>query len=118
MPPAPVIVSVPLTPASSTYGLREATPVSTSEDAEQLRQDLRARDLEVGRLEAGALFAWDRTVPPLQEQIRALTRQNEDLLRSVRAAGEHSDAAAVTLGHLRALVAERDLRIAELRGQA
>jgi hypothetical protein len=94
---------------------RTDAPTSASEDVLQLRQELRNRDLELGRLEAGALSAWDRMLPQFQDQIKALLSENDQLQRRMRAAEEHSDADALTLDHLRAMVAERDLRIAELR---
>jgi hypothetical protein len=127
VPRTPVISSVP--PAQPTSVSRERTvaptvsrertvaPTSASEDVLQLRQELRNRDLELGRLEAGALSAWDRMLPQLQDQIKTLLSENDQLQRRMRAAEEHSDADALTLDHLRAMVAERDLRIAELRAQ-
>jgi hypothetical protein len=33
---------------------------------QELHRKLRAKDLELGRLEAGTLSAWDRTVPQLE----------------------------------------------------
>lgn len=117
VPPSPVISSVP--PAQPTSVSRERTvaPTSTSDDVLRLRQELRDRDVELGRLEAGALSAWDRILPHLHEQMKTLVSENDQLQRRIRAAEEHSDADALTLDHLRAKVAERDLRIAELRAQ-
>jgi chromosome segregation ATPase len=84
---------------------------------QQLRAQLRNRDLEIGRIEAGALSAWDRMVPQLQQQIDDLLAENDTLRRGIREAEEHSDVDAATVDHLRELVAERDTKIAELRAQ-
>jgi hypothetical protein len=53
-----------------------------------LRPDRREPDLEAGRIEAAALAAWDRTVPMLQQQVRDLAAQNDELRRRVREAEE------------------------------
>jgi hypothetical protein len=117
VPRSPVISSVPPAQPISVSRERTVAPTSASEDVLQLRLELRNRDLELGRLEAGALSAWDRMLPQLQDQIKTLLSENDQLQRRMRAAEEHSDADALTLDHLRAMVAERDLRIAELRAQ-
>jgi regulator of replication initiation timing len=57
-------------------------------------------------------------VPQLEDQIDTLLGENDTLRRRIREAEEHSDAGTLTVDHLRALVAERDTRIAELRAQA
>ncbi len=115
LPPSAVITSTPAGPSAAPYRARMGAQVSTSEDVQQLRQELRSRDLELGRIEAGALSAWDRMVPQLQQQIDGLTRENDALRRRIREADEHSDADAIAVEHLRALVADRDAKIAELR---
>ena len=117
VPPGPVISSVPTAQPSLSSRERTVPPISPSEDVQQLRQELRNRDLELGRLEAGALSAWDRMVPQLEEQIKTLVSENDELQRRMRAVEEHSDSNALTLDRLRAMVAERVLRIAELRAQ-
>jgi hypothetical protein len=91
--------------------------VVTVEEVQFLRQELRKRDLEIGRIEAGALSAWDRMVPQLEQQIEDLTAESNSLRRRLREAEEHSDADALSIDHLRALVAGRDTKIAELRVQ-
>jgi hypothetical protein len=91
--------------------------VVTVEEVQFLRQELRKRDLEIGRIEAGALSAWDRMVPQLEQQIEDLMAESDSLRRRLREAEEHSDADALSIDHLRALVAGRDTKIAELRAQ-
>jgi hypothetical protein len=59
-----------------------------SDDMSSLRPDRRDPDLEAGRIEAAALAAWDRTVPMLQQQVRDLAAQNDELRRRVREAEE------------------------------
>ena len=107
---APVANPAPVLPTSS---LR----VVTVEEVQFLRQELRQRDLELGRIEAGALSAWDRMVPQLDEQIENLVAENHTLKRRLREAEEHSDADALNVDHLRTLVADRDAKIAELGAQ-
>jgi len=114
VPSAPVITSAPGVP----HLTRTVASAPTDDDVQRLRHELRARDLEVGRIEAGALAAWDRMVPVLEQQIDELTSENDVLRRRARQAEEHSDADAIAVERLRALVAERDARIAELRAQA
>ena len=106
----PTASTAPVLPTSS---LR----VVTVEEVQFLRQELRQRDLELGRIEAGALSAWDRIVPLLEEQIEDLVAENHTLRRSLREAEEHSYADALTVDRLRTLVADRDAKIAELRAQ-
>jgi hypothetical protein len=108
---APVASPAPTVGAS---GVR----VVTVEEVQFLRQELRKRDLEIGRIEAGALSAWDRMVPQLEQQIEDLTAEGDSLRRRLREAEEHSDAGALSTDHLRALVADRDTKIAELRAQS
>jgi hypothetical protein len=91
--------------------------VVTVEEVQFLRQELRKRDLEIGRIEAGALSAWDRMVPQLEQQIEDLMAESDNLRRRLREAEEHSDADALSIDHLRTLVAGRDTKIAELRAQ-
>ena len=107
---APVASPAPTVGAS---GVR----VVTVEEVQFLRQELRKRDLEIGRIEAGALSAWDRMVPQLEQQIEDLMAESDSLRRRLREAEEHSDADALSIDHLRALVAGRDTKIAELRAQ-
>lgn len=116
-PPA-VISSVPAGPGGVPDRVSTTAQAPTSEDVLQLRQELRDRDLELGRIEAGALSAWDRVVPRLEEQIAALTSEIDALARRARAAEERLDADALLVDHLRALVASRDTTIAELRAQS
>lgn len=118
LPPGSVITSAPVGPGAAPYRPPTSVQPATAEDVQQLRQELRNRDLEIGRIEAGALSAWDRTVPQLERQIDDLLAENDTLRRTIREAEEHSDVDAATVEHLRALVAERDTRIAELRAQA
>ena len=115
--PSPVITSTPAAPSAAPYRSPLGAAVPTSEDVQQLRQELRNRDLELGRIEAGALLAWDRTVPQLEQQIDDLTSQNNALRRRVREAEEHSGADAIAAEHLRTVLADRDSKIAELRAQ-
>lgn len=115
LPPTPVISSTPLVPNAPLYRARLGVQAVTAEEVQQLRHELRNRDLELGLIEAGALSAWDRTVPKLGQQIDELMAENDAIRRRVREVEEHSDADALTVDHLRALVAERDARIAELR---
>jgi len=107
---APVASPAPTVEASSVR-------VVTFEEVQFLRQELRKRDLEIGRIEAGALSAWDRMVPQLEQQIEDLMAESDSLRRRLREAEEHSDADALSIDHLRALVAGRDTKIAELRAQ-
>jgi len=118
IPPGSVITSAPGGPPAGPNRPRTGAQLSTAEDVQQLRQELRNRDLEIGRIEAGALSAWDRTVPQLERQIDALLAENDALRRKIRQAEEHSDVDAATVDHLRTLVADRDTKIAELRAQA
>ncbi len=117
-PPTVVISSVPAGPGGVPNRVRTIPQMPTPEDVQQLRQELRDRELEIGRIEAGALSAWDRVVPRLEEQIAALTSENDALDRRVRAAEERLDADALLVDHLRALVAYRDTTIAELRADS
>ena len=117
LPPISVITSTPAGPTAAPSRPRTDVQVPTSEDVQQLRQELRNRDLELGRIEAGALSAWDRMVPQLEQQIDSLTRENDALRRKIRDADEHSDADAIAVEHLRALVTDRDEKLAELRAQ-
>ncbi len=91
-------------------------PTSMAE-VQELRRQLRAKDVEIGRIEAGVLASWDRTVPQLEVRLADLITANDALQRSLREAQEHSDADALTADHLRDLVADRDARLAELRSQ-
>ena len=75
-------------PAVEAPGVR----VVTVEEVQFLRQELRQRDLEIGRIEAGALSAWDRMVPQLEQQIEDLMAESDSLRRRLREAEEHSDA--------------------------
>ncbi|MBI4899893.1 MAG: hypothetical protein HY829_05385 [Actinobacteria bacterium] len=61
-----------------------AAPVT--DDVSSLRPDPRDPDLEAGRIEAAALAAWDRTVPMLEQQLRDLAAQNDELRHKVREA--------------------------------
>lgn len=114
--------------AVATYSTTVANPapvlptsslrVVTVAEVQFLRQELRQRDLEIGRIEASALSAWDRMVPQLEQQIEDLMAESDSLRRRLREAEEHSDADALSIDHLRALVADRDTKIAELRAQS
>ncbi len=117
LPPAPLITSAPSAPRAALPQPRTSAQNTTSDDAQQLRQELRGRTLELGRIEASALLAWDRMVPQLEQQIDDLLAENDTLRRRIREAEEHSDADALTVERLRSLVADRDIRIAELRAQ-
>jgi septal ring factor EnvC (AmiA/AmiB activator) len=88
------------------------------QEVQELRRELRLKELELGKLEAGALSAWDRTVPHLEAQIIDLQEENAALRRTIREAEEHSDADAQTVERLRASIAERDARLAEIRAQS
>ena len=118
LPPNAVITSTPAGQGAVPYRPRTTAQVSTSEDVQQLRQELRNRDLEIGRIEAGALSAWDRMVPQLEQQIDTLMNENDALKRRIREAEEHAESDSLTVDHVRALVAERDAKIAELRAQS
>lgn len=129
VPPSAVISSTPIAPSAKIPSPAVAAitvlprppagePVTASPELQRLRQELHHRDLELGRVEAGALSAWDRTVPQLELQIDGLTTEIDSLRRRIREAEEHSDADARTVDHLRGLVADRDTRIAELRAPA
>ena len=108
---------VPVASPAPTVGA-SGVRVVTVEEVQSLRQELRKRDLEIGRIEAGALSAWDRMVPQLEQQIEDLTAEGDSLRRRLREAEEHSDADALSIDHHRALVADRDTKIAELRAQS
>jgi len=101
-------------PAVEAPGVR----VVTVEEVQFLRQELRQRDLEIGRIEAGALSAWDRMLPQLEQQIEGLVAESDSLRRRLRETEEHSEADALSIDHLRGLVADRDTKIAELRAQS
>ncbi len=88
------------------------------QEVQELRRELRIKELELGKLEAGALSAWDRTVPRLEAEIIDLQDENAALRRTIRDAQEHSDADAHTVERLRASIAERDARLADLRAQS
>ena len=88
------------------------------QEVQELRRELRAKELELGKLEAGALSAWDRTVPALEVQISDLLDENASLRRQIREGEESSAADATTVQRLRSLVAERDSRLAEIRAQS
>lgn len=106
--------------APSPFAILPSDPsarLSSVAEVQELRRELRAKDLELGRLEAGALSAWDRTVPQLENQLTDLIAENDSLQRKIREAQEHSAADALTAEHLRDLVADRDARLAELRSQ-
>jgi hypothetical protein len=115
LPPTAVATHSHATPAPvmPTPSLR----VVTVAEVQFLRQELRRRDLEIGRIEAVALSAWDRMVPLLEQQIEVLVSESDSLRRRLREAEEHSEADALSIHHLRALVADRDTKIAELRAQ-
>ena len=134
--PAPSMTSASWSPGMSTSGTplyappRFAVATSTLSDSgptagrpasmqevQELRRELRAKELELGRLEAGVFSAWDRTVPHLETQISALLNENASLRRQIRDADEHSAADAKTVERLSSLVAERDCRLAEIRAQ-
>lgn len=112
----------------SASGLSAARPASVEEgqelrsehhaEVQALRSELRVKELELGRLEAGALSAWDRTVPRLEARISDLLDENVSLRRQIRDAEEHSGADARTVERLRSLVAERDSRLAEIQAQS
>jgi len=57
-------------------------------------------------------------VPQLEQQIEDLMAESDSLRRRLREVEEHSDADALSIDHLRALVAGRDTKIAELRAQS
>jgi hypothetical protein len=126
--PAPGLTSTSGTPlyapppfAVVTSMSSESRPTAGSvsvQEIQELRRELRAKELELGKLEAGALSAWDRTVPHLEAQISTLLDENASLRRQIRDAEEHSDADARTVDRLRSLVAERDSRLAEIRAQS
>jgi hypothetical protein len=111
-PPLTVVTSAP-SESEPAAGL----PASVQE-VQELRRELRAKELELGKLEAGALSAWDRTVPHLEAQISALLDENAWLRRQIRDAEEHSAADTRTVERLRSLVAERDSLLAEIRAQS
>lgn len=113
---APRRFAVATSPLSES-GLTAGRPASMQE-VQELRRELRAKELELGRLEAGVFSAWDRTVPHLETQISALLDENASLRRQIRDAEEHSDTDAKTVERLRSLVAERDSRLAEIRAQS
>ena len=106
-----------IAPAAGTDPVAAMRQASVHE-VQELRRELRAKELELGKFEAGALSAWDRTVPLLEAQISDLTTENDALRRTIRDAEEHSDADARTVERLRTLVAERDTRLAEIRAQS
>ncbi len=106
-----------VTPTLSEPEPTTVVPASVQEIQELLRE-VRAKELELGALEAGALSAWDRTVPALEAKISALQDENDSLRRQIREADERSDADARTVERLRSLVAERDSRLAEIRAQS
>lgn len=124
----PGMTSIPGTPLYTPPRLTVATPTpseseptaerpASMQEVQELRRELRAKELELGKLEAGVFSAWDRTVPHLETQISDLLDENVSLRRQIRDAQEHSDADAKTVERLRTLVAERDSRLAEIRAQ-
>lgn len=105
---------VPPVAASSSTGARRS---ATVEEVQYLRRQLRARDRELGRVEAGVLAAWDRVVPQLEGRIDQLSAENDELRHRLRDADEHADSDAMTMERLRGVVADRDSKLAELRQQ-
>ena len=107
-------------PAASPASAVDAASVwvVTLGEVQFLRQELRQRDLEIGRIEAAALSAWDRTVPQLEQEIEDLMAERQILHRGLREARERSDADVLSIDRLRTLVAGRDTKIAELRAQS
>ncbi|MHB1007735.1 MAG: hypothetical protein ACYC1E_00570 [Propionibacteriaceae bacterium] len=109
---------VPSTVIRSVPGISErpvdADAPSTVEDGSLLRPDLRDADLQVGRIEAAALAAWDRTVPMLEQQLQDLAAQNDELHLMLRDAQDRLESGATT--HLRAVAVES--RNAERRARA
>ena len=64
------------------------TGVPSLEDRSSLRPDPRDPDIQIGAIEAAALAAWDRTVPTLEQQVRDLATQNDELRHMLREAQE------------------------------
>lgn len=99
---------VPSTVIRSVPGISEppvdADAPPTIEDGSSLRPDLRDADLQVGRIEAAALAAWDRTVPMLEQQLQDLAAQNDELRLMLRDAQDRLESGGTT--HLRAVAVE------------
>lgn len=74
------------------------------DDRSSLRPDPRDPDLQVGVIEAAALAAWDRTVPMLEQQLKDLAAQNDELRHMLRDAQERLETDVTA--HLRAVSVE------------
>lgn len=81
--PSPTLA--PASPPSPARQRRRGQLDPTLDDLtpEELRDQLTRAEVEMGRIEANALAAWDRTVPALQDRIAQLQEDNAQLAAQV-----------------------------------
>ena len=84
----------------------------------ELEHNLAARDMEISRLETGAVTAWDTTVPNLEHRIDELADHNTQLQRELAAMSDRLDGQLGEAEALRRALQERDRRLAENEGRA
>ena len=65
-------------------------------------------------LEAGAVTAWDKTVPTLEWQIDSLREENSEMAAMLRKALDELESQSVQAEALRSALSERDRRLAGL----
>ncbi len=112
---------VPARDAASVDAANEAlgAPVATdveglTQQVEALQTQLRAQVDEMNRLEAGAVTAWDRTLPVLQGQIEQLEKEKNDALEQVVDLTNRLETEQARAERLQGALGDRDKRIAEL----
>ena len=80
----------------------------------ELEQLIAAKDREISMLEAGAVAAWDKTVPTLEWQIDSLREENSEMAAMLRKALDELESQSVQAEALRSALSERDRRLAGL----
>lgn len=100
------MVAATQTPARDVAGL--------TQQVTSLQQELKTQIEAMNRLEAGAVTAWDRTLPVLQEQIDTLEKEKVQAMGQMAELNDRLSQEQIRAEHLQSALNERDKRITEL----
>lgn len=87
-------------PEPTESGSAEPEPAPDG-DLTSLQEELAATKAKLDALEAGAIAAWDRTVPHFEDRIAALTEDNNKLTAALTETQAQLEVAAKELVHMR-----------------
>lgn len=112
--PAPLAASGTADAPHDAPGAEPALDPGVAARLAELEQLVAAKDREISMLEAGAVTAWDKTVPTLEWQIDSLREENSEMAAMLRKALDELESQSVQAEALRSALSERDRRLAGL----